>query len=265
VCSFKVIVSNDAAARDAIIRATNNQTSVELASLHATDKVQRDIEDVMFRHGLFYERRKNHYANQGYRLAELVTPQYAAAAFVALALKLPHRAPSLRTRFMRSRDAYECVFSNRTPLQVWPRIVWMLKRVDAELEILRPKGKSTDRFLKGWRYITAFLFAAEAFGRFTFSLDDLAGFDIADIRPRAIESTWRELAGLASSDTRGMEWTSPSRVLDACRHFADARGIKGANTLSLHRDPLAKHTWGAPLPRHLRRGPIEASCACSAA
>ena len=55
----KVIVTHDAAVRDAIIRATNNQTNVELASLHATDKIQRDIEDVLLRHGLFYERRKN--------------------------------------------------------------------------------------------------------------------------------------------------------------------------------------------------------------
>ncbi len=42
----KVVVSTDPAVRDSIIRATNNQTSVELASLHATDKIQRDIEDV---------------------------------------------------------------------------------------------------------------------------------------------------------------------------------------------------------------------------
>src|SRR6185437_8448595 len=75
----KVIVSKDEAVRDAIIRATNNQTNVELASLHATDKIQRDIEDVLYRRGLFYERRKNHYANQGHSPSALVTPLYAAA------------------------------------------------------------------------------------------------------------------------------------------------------------------------------------------
>lgn len=49
----KVIVSNDEANRDAIIRSTNDQTFVELASLHATDKIQRDIEDVMSRSGIY--------------------------------------------------------------------------------------------------------------------------------------------------------------------------------------------------------------------
>src|SRR5262245_46081581 len=41
----KVVVSYDPAVRDQIIRATNNQSSVEAASLHATDKLQRDIEE----------------------------------------------------------------------------------------------------------------------------------------------------------------------------------------------------------------------------
>ena len=43
----KVIKTDDPAVRDAIIRATNNQTAVEQQSLHATDKIQRDIEDVL--------------------------------------------------------------------------------------------------------------------------------------------------------------------------------------------------------------------------
>jgi AIPR protein len=43
----KVVVSSDPVVRDQIIRATNNQSSVEAASLHATDKLQRDIEEVL--------------------------------------------------------------------------------------------------------------------------------------------------------------------------------------------------------------------------
>ena len=70
----KVIVTRDEAVRDAIIRATNNQTDVELASLHATDKIQRDIEDALSRSGLSYERRKNYYVNLGHTPAEIVTP-----------------------------------------------------------------------------------------------------------------------------------------------------------------------------------------------
>ena len=54
----KIIKTDDPAVRDAIIRATNNQTEVEQQSLHATDKVQRDIDDVLLRSGWYYDRRR---------------------------------------------------------------------------------------------------------------------------------------------------------------------------------------------------------------
>jgi hypothetical protein len=44
--SIKIIVSGDDRLRDQIIRATNNQSAIEQAALHATDKIQRDIEQI---------------------------------------------------------------------------------------------------------------------------------------------------------------------------------------------------------------------------
>ena len=40
--------------RDQIIRATNNQSAIEQAALHATDKTQRDIEQILERHDFYY-------------------------------------------------------------------------------------------------------------------------------------------------------------------------------------------------------------------
>ncbi|MEO8340290.1 MAG: AIPR family protein [Nitrospirota bacterium] len=247
----KVIVSHDAAVRDAIIRATNNQTNVELASLHATDKIQRDIEDVLLMHGLFYERRKNHYANQGRTPAELVTPLYAAAGYVALVMKHPHKAASLRSKFMRSPESYEAVFSDKAPLEVWPKIVHILKRVDVELEALRPRAKGADRFLKGWRYITALLLVSESFGKYTFSAHDLATYDIALITPAAVESIWLELSHLSSSNTRKGAWTSPATILEACGQFAVKRGITGAIAL-----PSNRSLRSTSQPQQVLRNPI---------
>lgn len=69
----KVIVSNNNEIRDEIIRATNNQTTVELAALHATDKIQRDIEEALKLDEFYYERRTNYYKNQGMPLDRIVT------------------------------------------------------------------------------------------------------------------------------------------------------------------------------------------------
>ena len=61
---IKIISQNDAEIRDRIIRSTNNQTAIEGKSLFATEKLQRDIEDIMKQNGLFYERRLNFYKYQ---------------------------------------------------------------------------------------------------------------------------------------------------------------------------------------------------------
>lgn len=241
----KVIVTKQEAVRDAIIRATNNQTDVELASLHATDKIQRDIEDVMLRHGLFYERRKNYYANQGHAPAELVSPLYAAAGFVALILKAPSAAASLRSKFMRNPSSYESVFDPGTPLDAWPILVRILKRVDAELETLRPQAKVTDKFLKGWRYITAFLLLAQHFGRFTYTSRDVANFDLAIITHAEVERIWRELNQILSTNTKMGGWTSFRNTLAACEHWAQKYGINDVKSLSVWPSVIAssaKHT-----------------------
>src|SRR5207247_2830294 len=106
----KVVVSTNTTVRDQIIRATNNQSLVEPQSLHATDKIQRDIEDILERHGWFYERRKNYYRNIGKPPARFVTPMFAAAGFVALVLRNPGIAARLKSRFMRNPELYANVF-----------------------------------------------------------------------------------------------------------------------------------------------------------
>ena len=227
----KVIVSKEEAVRDSIIRATNNQTDVELASLHATDKIQRDIEDILLRHGLFYERRKNFYANQGHTPAEIVTPLYAAAGYVALVLKLPHKAASLRSKFMRSPPAYEAVFSEKVPLGVWPKISQILKRVDFELEVLRPKAKWTDKFLKGWRYIISFLLVSKATGKYTFSAAELIAFDVSLIKSNEVETVWRALTHIGKSSPQVGGWTSRKNVVEACSQYATTLPIAGIEML----------------------------------
>ncbi|MGY5796273.1 AIPR family protein [Rheinheimera faecalis] len=236
----KVIVTKDATVRDAIIRATNNQTNVELSSLHATDKIQRDIEDVLLRHGLFYERRKNFYANQGYPPSELVTPLYAAAGYVALVLKKPHIASSLKSKFMRSPASYEKVFDGTAPLDVWPRIVNILKLIDATLETLRPKAKATDRFLKGWRYITAFIVLAKHFRKFMYSAKDLATLDVALISHELIVEVWSQLHELQSKGVHTSGWTSFGNVLAACEVAASTSGIPDLKALSSNNPLLLK-------------------------
>ncbi|WLI29699.1 AIPR family protein [Pseudomonas rhodesiae] len=187
----KIIVSTEDYVRDEIIRATNNQTVVELASLHATDKIQRDIEEVLERSGLHYERRTNYYKNLGHPPALIITPLYLASGFVSLILKSPHMARSLKSRFMRSDDSYDMVFSQSAPINVWPKIAAILKFIDLNLEIFRPLGTSAnERFLKNWRHIVSFIFTAKSLGTFDYSAKDLANFDIEKMTSSDVKEVW---------------------------------------------------------------------------
>lgn len=217
----KVIVSNDDEDRDAIIRSTNNQTFVELASLHATDKIQRDIEDVLFRSGLYYERRKNYYLNSGHSASEIVTPLYMAAGFVALALRNPQKAVALRARFMRTDAAYNTVFSEKTPITLWPTIGHVLKRVDQALEAKRPSQSAGEHFLKGWRYLSAFCVVARHFGTFNYSRKQLQRLDADDIAQEAFVEVVDALWETRNARLSNKQWAKAASIGRACQAVAD--------------------------------------------
>ena len=105
----KIICSTEEDVRNQIIQATNNQSQIPLYSLHATDKIQKDIEDVLLKNELYYERRTNYYKNQGCPDDKIFTPLYLATGYIALIMKLPHRAATLKSKFMSKPEQYEKV------------------------------------------------------------------------------------------------------------------------------------------------------------
>lgn len=240
----KVIVSNDDEDRDAIIRSTNNQTFVELASLHATDKIQRDIEDVLFRSGLYYERRKNYYINLGYSASEIVTPLYIAAGFVALALKNPQRAVGLRSKFMRTEAAYDTVFSEKTPIKLWPTMGHVLKRVDQALEAKRPSQSTGEHFLKGWRYISAFCVLAKYFGTFNYSRKKLNELNADEITQDTFIEVIDVLWETRNTRLSNKQWAKATNIALGCQAVADRFGTKNLDDW-LHHGRIQLYDWNS--------------------
>ncbi|WP_459660934.1 abortive phage resistance protein [Acinetobacter calcoaceticus] len=176
----KVIVTKDEELRDKIIKATNNQTNVEISSLHATDKIQRDIEEILLKENLYYERRKNYYVNQGVNQNEVITPLYLASVFVCLVLKRIEKN-SLKSKFMRSKEKYNKVFDSNINLNIWPVLAKIYKRTDFILEKIRPKKIGNEKFLKRWRNIISFLLVARFYGKFDFNNKEILNFDVSFI------------------------------------------------------------------------------------
>ena len=86
---IKIIASENEETRDKLIKATNSQNAVQPATLRATDKIQRDIEQTLKSHSLFYDRRKNFYKNEGKPADKIISIPLMAQIVMSLILSRP--------------------------------------------------------------------------------------------------------------------------------------------------------------------------------
>ena len=98
-----------------------------MASLKATDKNHRDIEDFLSPKGYFYERRKNFYKNEGKSLASIVTLPYLAQATMAVLLGQADDARERPSTLLKKNEDYERVFSERYSLDLYYKVVALQK------------------------------------------------------------------------------------------------------------------------------------------
>jgi AIPR protein len=245
----KVVVSSDPAVRDQIIRATNNQSLVEAASLHATDKLQRDIEEVLEPHDWYYERRKNYYRNIGKPPARFVTPLYLAAGYVGLVMKNPAVAARLRARVMRTKEGYSSVFSESVPLQTWVTVTEVLKRVEDGLSQVRPtQVGGGERFLAKWRNLVALLTVARLLGRFSYGIADLVSLDVASVTPALAIEMWRLVESVQRMPAKEQEFRSASFVQKCCTIAATRYGIADPQAMGRQRPASAASKPKQPKP-----------------
>lgn len=226
----KIIVSKDPKVQDEIIRATNNQTNVELASLHATDKIQRDIEEILLKYELYYDRRKNYYKNLGYPSSAIISPLYLAWGYMALVLKSPFRAARMRSRFMRSGELYERIFSPKSPIEIWPAIAQIMLRCAESLERHRPKGGSQG-FLKRWRPLVALIVVARRFGSFDFSVSDLIGVDWAGLEEAEYTEVVDFVMESVAQESSARRRRKQKYYLECCQSAANEFSINSVEVL----------------------------------
>lgn len=187
---IKVIKPNSAEVGREITKATNNQAAIPLYALHANDKIQKDIEDILYRNDFYYERRPMYYKNLGYPEDKIVAPLYLAGGYTALILKLPHRASRLKSKFMDNQTACEKVFSESTDINVWPVIAAILKETDTISETYRSIiKKSTEKYLRNVRYVVALVTVARIIGKFSFGINELISMDRSAYSESIIKET----------------------------------------------------------------------------
>ena len=142
----KIIQAEDDAVKDRIIQATNSQTALGLSALRATDKVQRQIEEHLRTLGLYYERRKNFYANRSIPLNKLVSIDQMGQAVMATFVQVPHIARGEVTRIFAT-DIYDVVFSENNPMDMYSMAVQTLRGCEQYLRTLPGARGQVDDFV----------------------------------------------------------------------------------------------------------------------
>lgn len=230
----KILVSEDKAARDQIIKATNSQTPVELLSLRATDKIQRDIEEILERHEWFYERRKNYYKYIGQPESRFVTPVFAGGAFLGVVLHNTAQASRLRSKNLREASVYDRIFSEKTPLAVWPVIVAAAKKSEEFLATVRPNG--APRFFANWRNHVALLMTARILGTFGYNADNVAGINPELYTISAASDAWaliRQAQENLAAKT-GKEFAQARLVVILADLAARQWGVRSPEAIAAH-------------------------------
>jgi cold shock CspA family protein len=134
---LKIILTSDEQTRAKIIKATNYQNTVDLASLRGLDTVQQNIEHFLLDNGWFYDRRKNFYKNQGKPADRIVSMPYLAAAVRAVALGDPASSARQRSRSLRDERIYNQVFNSSWDLNIYLASLEITRHVQLYLEARR--------------------------------------------------------------------------------------------------------------------------------
>jgi len=116
---LRVIVPESEETRDRIIRATNSQTPIPKASLRATDQIHRQIEEYLKPRGLFYDRRKNFYKNEGKKPKDIISVPFMAQCLMSVLMQKPDYARARPSTLLEDDAAYEKLFHASNDLNTY--------------------------------------------------------------------------------------------------------------------------------------------------
>ncbi len=134
----RILIPDNDATRSKVIMATNSQTSVKKTSLRATDPIHHQIELYLKPKGLYYERRKNYYKNQGKKPEEIVSISFLAQCLMSIVLNQPNQARARPSTLLSDERKYDQLFRKNGELEAYYKAAAMGKSVMLRLPRVRP-------------------------------------------------------------------------------------------------------------------------------
>ena len=212
----RVIVTEGEESRDRIIRATNSQTAIPSASLRATDKIHRDIEDFLATRGLFYDRRKNYYKNQGMPVRKIVSIGFLAQSVLACALGDPTNARARPTSLIKRDEDYLRIFNESYPLGVYLNSAALNMNVEDTLRLEECNIPSSH--WNNIKFYAAMLAAMRLIGSTSPSARKMSEVDLSKATKEfllsCISDSWREYQSLGGTDQVAKGTQLKSKILE---------------------------------------------------
>jgi len=134
---IRVIVPKSEETRDRIIRATNSQTPIPKASLRATDQVHRQIEDYLKQRGLYYDRRKNYYKNEGKKPKEIISIPFISQCLMSTLMQKPDFARARPSTLLEDDDSYSKLFHKNNELNTYYLVAYWGRHVEEAIKKLK--------------------------------------------------------------------------------------------------------------------------------
>ncbi len=202
---IRIIVTNDAEARDRIIKATNFQTAIPPASLKATDRVQRDIEDYFVQESWFYDRRKNFYKNVGKPIDRIVGIPYLSQAIMAIILKEPDNARARPSSLIKRQDDYVRVFNPSFTPCVYLFCAKVMRKIDTFIRGEFAHHTLQDRH--NLKFHVAMVLMAKVIGTIEYSVNHVESLPFENIHDELLTICLNETIILAKEFSSKRNWT----------------------------------------------------------
>jgi AIPR protein len=115
---LRIVKAPSVESHDAIIRATNSQTSIPQAYLWATSQIHRDIESYFRSKDLYYDRRKNSWRREGVPLTKVVGITELAQSVASVLRQEPDHARARPARYF-GKQYHAMVFAQKYRIHMY--------------------------------------------------------------------------------------------------------------------------------------------------
>ncbi|MBB3836801.1 hypothetical protein FHS57_000783 [Runella defluvii] len=180
----RVIKPIDEKSRLKIIKATNSQTSVPIASLRATDEIHLNIEDYFLSQGLYYDRRKNYYKNLGKPAEQIISIPYLSQIITSIALREPNNSRARPSTLIKNDEEYKRIFSKEYDVDIYAKGVLLQKQVEKALKKYSPELTTSE--IGDLKFYVSMFIVADTLKKLAYFPNDIKSIDLALISPEKI-------------------------------------------------------------------------------